>query len=58
MADSLAVASRVREAIKKLGLRMSGDAIEAVNKSIEAAIKTAAARCKANGRQTIRPADF
>lgn len=58
MAESFCVQSKVREQIKKTGLRLSSDAIDALNKHVEDAIKKAAERCKANGRQTIRPSDF
>jgi histone H3/H4 len=58
MADSFCVQSKVREQIKKAGLRLSSDAIDALNKHVEETIKKAADRCKSNNRQTIRPADF
>lgn len=58
MADSYCVQSKVREAVKKANLRLSADAIDALNKHIEDCLKKAADRAKANNRQTIRPADF
>lgn len=58
MGEYFCVQSKVREQIKKAGLRMSSDAIDSLNKHVEDAIKKAAERCKANNRQTIRPADF
>jgi len=58
MSDSMVVQSKVREFIKKNNLRLSSDAIDALNKSVEEILRKAAERCKQNNRQTIRPADF
>jgi histone H3/H4 len=58
MSDSMVVQSKVREFVKKNNLRLSSDAIDALNKSVEELLKKAAERCKQNNRQTIRPADF
>lgn len=58
MADSMVVQSKVREFVKKNNLRLSSDAIDALNKSVEDLLRKAAERCKQNNRQTIRPADF
>jgi histone H3/H4 len=58
MAENFCVQSKVREQIRKAGYRLSSDAIDALNKHVEDVIKKAVERCKQNGRQTIRPADF
>jgi histone H3/H4 len=58
MAGSMVVQSKVREFVKKNNLRLSSDAIDALNKCVEEILKKAAERCKQNNRQTIRPADF
>ena len=52
------VGSKVKDAIRKAGLRTSGDALEALNGEVSSVIKRAVDRCKSNGRQTIRPSDF
>jgi histone H3/H4 len=58
MADSIVVQSKVREFVKKANLRLSSDAIDALNKVVEDVLKKAADRAKQNQRQTIRPQDF
>ncbi len=58
MADPLVVQSRIREFAKKNNLRLSSDAVDALNKRVEEILKKAAERCKGNNRQTVRPADF
>jgi histone H3/H4 len=58
MGDSLVVQSKVREVVKKANLRLASDAVDALSKVVEDHLKKAAERCKANNRQTIRPADF
>jgi histone H3/H4 len=58
MGDSFVVQSKVREAVKKASLRLSSDAVGALNKVVEDHLQKAAARCKGNNRQTIRPTDF
>ncbi len=52
------VGSKVKDAIKKAGLRTAGDAIDALNGMVDWHIKRAVERAKSNGRQTIRPSDF
>ena len=52
---SLVVKSAVREVIGNY--RVSEDFFEALNKSVEAIVKKAVERAKANGRKTIRGAD-
>lgn len=58
MADALVVQSKIREFVKKQDLRLSADALDALNGAVESILKKASERCKANGRQTIRPPDF
>ncbi len=53
---ALVVRSKVKEACK--GMRCSGDFIGALDKKVNEILKEAAARAKANGRATIRPADL
>ena len=52
------VGSKAKDAIRKAGLRTAGDALDALNGRVGELISGAVDRCKANGRQTIRPADF
>ncbi|MCR4368300.1 MAG: hypothetical protein NUV67_00135 [archaeon] len=58
MGDSLVVGSKVKEAIKAAGCNTAGDATDALNDVIVAAVKKAAERAKANGRKTVRGVDF
>lgn len=58
MGESFVVQSKVRDYVKKANLRLSADAVDAINRVVEETLKKAAERCKQNGRQTIRPADF
>ena len=50
MAETFVYASRIKELAKKAGLRMSGDAAEALNAQIAEMVKAAAARAKGNKR--------
>lgn len=52
------VGSKVKDAIRKAGLRTAGDALDALNAEVGEVISKAVARAKSNGRQTIRPSDF
>lgn len=58
MADSLIVQSKVKEAIKGMGLRTDSNVVDALNERIAAILKAAADRAKANGRSTMRPYDL
>lgn len=57
-ASQLVVIARVREAVQKHSLKMSGDFIDAVSAEVEALLEQAAKRCKDNGRATLRPYDL
>ena len=50
--------SKVKEAIAKHGCRSSGDVFEALNSIVGWYLQQAAARAKANGRQTVRGHDI
>lgn len=52
------VGSKVKDAIRKAGLRTAGDALDALNAHVSQSIRKAVERAKENGRQTIRPSDF
>lgn len=58
MADILVVQSKVKAAAKKAKMRLSSDAVDALSKKVQASIKDAAARAKANRRQTIKGSDI
>ncbi len=56
--EVLAVASKVKAALKASGCNTSGDAIEGLNDVIYWFCDQAAERAKANGRKTVRRHDF
>ncbi len=58
MAKNYVYKSKLYEVLKAQGMRLSGDAIDAVDEMVEAAIKKAAERAKANGRKTVKGCDF
>ena len=55
MAD-LIVKSKIREAVS--GLNVSSDVPDALNKKVEALLKEATERAKANGRRTLQARDL
>ena len=54
----LVVGSKVKAYVKEKGLHTSGDFAEGLSKEVEAMISKAVARCEANKRSTVRPADL
>ncbi|NNG08448.1 MAG: DUF1931 domain-containing protein [Desulfobacteraceae bacterium] len=58
MAKNYVYKSKLYEVLKAQGMRLSGDAIDAVDEMVEDAIKKAAERAKANGRKTVKGCDF
>ncbi|MGD8226334.1 MAG: hypothetical protein PVH82_10220 [Desulfobacteraceae bacterium] len=58
MAKNYVYKSKLYEVLKAQGMRLSGDAIDAVDDMVEEAIKKAAERAKANGRKTVKGCDF
>jgi len=52
------VKSKVAELIRSQGMMMASDAVDALDKVVESAVKTAIKRCKSNGRKTVKPYDF
>jgi histone H3/H4 len=58
MAEVLVIASKVKDAIKKQGCNTAGDAVGALSADVEWKIKKAVERAQANGRKTVRAADF
>ena len=55
---SLVVNSKVKDLIRSAGVRAAGDLSEAVSAHVATSLKNAIARCKANGRGTVRPHDL
>jgi len=55
---ALVVASSAKDVIKKEDMNCGGDFVEALDKVIEAKIKKACERAKANGRKTVRADDL
>ena len=58
MADTLVVGSKVRDAVKSAGCNCGGDFVDGLSKEVATSVTKAAARCKANGRKTVRAADL
>lgn len=57
MAEILVVGSKIKEAVKKGGCNTAGDLVEGLSKEVDAMLKKAIERAKANGRKTVRAAD-
>jgi hypothetical protein len=55
---NLVVGSKVKDAVRSAGVRAAGDLVDAVSASVGNMLKSAIARCKANGRGTVRPHDL
>ena len=53
-----AVASKVKEFVKKAGMNSASDLVDALDRKIEAMLKQAVERAKANGRKTVRSHDL
>lgn len=58
MAETLVVASKVKDAVKSAGMNCGGDFVDALSDSVAAQIKKAASRAKENGRKTVRACDL
>jgi len=57
-AVQVVLASRIRELARQNKVRVSGDFVDAANGAVVCMVKKAVERCKANGRQTVRPQDI
>ncbi|MCC5949164.1 MAG: hypothetical protein JJT89_11980 [Nitriliruptoraceae bacterium] len=55
---NLVVTTKVRDAVRDSGVRMSGDFPEALNAEVAALIDKAVVRAKDNNRSTVRPSDL
>lgn len=56
--ETLVVGSKVKAYIKGQGFKCSGNLIEALSAHVHDALDAAMARCDANKRSTVRPADL
>ena len=57
MADFV-VKKAIQDYAKKNNMMVGSDSYDAIDKAIGAMLKEAAARCKANGRKTLKAYDF
>jgi histone H3/H4 len=57
MADFI-VKKAIQDFAKKNNMMVGSDSYGAVNKAVEAMLREAAARCKSNGRKTLKAYDF
>ncbi len=55
---NLVVGSKVKDMVRSAGVRAAGDLVEACSAAVNGMLKGAVARCKANGRGTVRPHDL
>lgn len=55
---NLVVGSKVKDMIRGAGVRAAGDLVDGVSAAVGTMLKGAIARCKANGRGTVRPHDL
>ena len=58
MADSLVVASKVREAVKSAGCNCASDFPDALSEKVAWFVKESARRAESNGRKTVRASDL
>ncbi|HLD88805.1 MAG TPA: DUF1931 domain-containing protein [Candidatus Nanoarchaeia archaeon] len=56
MSDGIIIRTKVKEAIGDLNL--GGDFVDALNRKVEAIVKEACERAKANGRRTVMAKDL
>jgi hypothetical protein len=56
--DSLIVASKVKAYIKSKKMMTSSDALGAISEKVYCILDSAAERCKANRRSTVKPQDL
>ena len=57
MADFV-VKKAIQDFAKKNNMMVGSDSYDAIDKAISAMLKDASARCKANGRKTLKAHDF
>jgi len=58
MAENLVVQSKVKDLIKNMNMRASGDFADGMSTQVEKMVKAACKRAKDNGRQTVRAYDI
>jgi hypothetical protein len=57
-AESLLVASKIRQMLKDAGCNTAGDALDGLNAYVGWLVAQAAKRASENGRKTVRAHDF
>ena len=55
---NLVVGSKIKDAVRAAGVRAAGDLVDGVSAAVSKMMAGAIARCKANGRGTVRPHDL
>ncbi len=55
---SYVVASKVKDLLKSMGMMTAGDFADHLSNELEAMVKKAAGRAKANDRKTVRGTDL
>ena len=58
MAESLIVASKIKEYVKAKGCQTAADSLDAISKKVQWHLDEAIKRVKANGRATVKPYDL
>lgn len=56
--EIVVVGSKIKDVIKEAGFRSDGDLVQAVSDRVHELLGDAIARCKENGRSTVRPHDI
>lgn len=56
--EILVVASKLKDAVKDMGLQSAGDLVEAVSDTVHGMLSAAGKRTKLNNRQTMRAHDL
>jgi len=56
--EVLVVGSKVKEEVKKAGLRSDGDLVRAISDKVHELLAEAVVRCSQNNRSTVRPHDL
>lgn len=56
--EMLLVGSKTKDALRKSGCNVAGDALDSLNGVVYWYLEQAAKRAKANGRKTVRGHDF
>jgi histone H3/H4 len=58
MGDMLVVKSKVADYVRNKGMMCASDTSDALSNSVQKSLDSAIARCKENGRKTVKPYDL